>query len=126
MTGGELGDVSGRGSSRAVYTGMIRISNDAPKSEAHQTNRILKLSEKAWAESVPNLEILHNDVICSHASAVGPIDDDQRFYLESRGVPPERTEKLVVQGFLASRTQAIPHEGLAAYVVGRITERLAL
>ncbi len=114
------------GSSRAVYTGMIRISNDAPKSEAHQTNRILKLSEKAWAESVPNLEILHNDVICSHASAVGPIDDDQRFYLESRGVPPERTEKLVVQGFLASRTQAIPHEGLAAYVVGRITERLAL
>ena len=59
----------------------------------------MKLSPDAWAESVPNLEIEHNDVRCSHASAVGPIDDDQRFYLESRGVPPEAAERLVVNGF---------------------------
>ena len=55
---------------------------------AFQTNRTIKLSDHAWAESVPNLEIENNDVHCSHASAVGPIDEEQRFYLESRGVPP--------------------------------------
>ena len=56
---------------------------------AFQTNRNLKLSEEAWAECVPNLEIENNDVRCSHASTVGPIDEEQRFYLESRGVPPD-------------------------------------
>jgi Fe-S cluster assembly protein SufD len=83
----------------AVYTGLIRIGKNGRGSQATQTNRIVKLSPDAWAESVPNLEIEHNDVKCSHASAVGPIDADQRFYLESRGVPPEAAERLVVNGF---------------------------
>src|SRR6478735_5060824 len=83
----------------AVYTGLIRISEDGRGSNATQSNRIVKLSPEAWAESVPNLEIHHNDVRCSHASAVGPIDADQRFYLESRGVPPDAAEQLVVNGF---------------------------
>ena len=55
--------------------------------------------DDAWAESVPNLEIENNDVRCSHASAVGPIDEEQRFYLESRGVPPAVAERLIVAGF---------------------------
>ncbi|MFM7068782.1 MAG: SufB/SufD family protein, partial [Actinomycetes bacterium] len=66
----------------SVYTGMIRIGHEARGANAFQTNRNLKLSEQAWAESVPNLEIEHNDVRCSHASMVGPVDEDQRFYLE--------------------------------------------
>ncbi|MEY3148722.1 MAG: hypothetical protein RL688_1941, partial [Actinomycetota bacterium] len=53
----------------------------------------------AWAESVPNLEIETNDVKCSHASTVGPIDEDQLFYLESRGVNPDVAQRLVVLGF---------------------------
>ena len=73
-----------------MYSGLIRVRKEAPGTNAFQTNRNLKLSEGAWAESVPNLEIETNDVRCSHASAVGPVDDEQRFYLESRGVPPER------------------------------------
>ena len=71
----------------SVYTGLIRIGHEAKGSVAFQTNRNLTLSEGAWAESVPNLDIETNDVKCSHASTVGPIDEEQRFYLESRGVP---------------------------------------
>ena len=66
---------------------------------AYQTNRNLVLTEGAGAESIPNLEIEANDVRCSHASAVGPIDDDQLYYLESRGIPPEEAERLIVLGF---------------------------
>ena len=80
---------------------MIRITPEGRGSNADQSNRIIKLSADAVAESVPNLEIEHNDVRCSHASTVGPIDEDQRFYLESRGVPPEAAERLVVNGFFA-------------------------
>ncbi len=91
------GAVQGR--SRSVYTGMIHIGKDAAGVDAFQTNRNIKLSDGAWAESVPNLEIENNDVHCSHASAVGPVDEDQRYYLESRGVPPVPAERLIVLGF---------------------------
>lgn len=96
---------------KSVYTGLIRIRENATKSEAFQTNRNLTLSNGAWAESVPNLEIETNDVKCSHASTVGPIDEEQRFYLESRGIQPEIAERLVVLGFfdeVLNRLPALP------------------
>ncbi len=91
------GAVGGR--SRSVYTGMIRVGKQARGTDAFQTNRNVKLSDGAWAESVPNLMIENNDVRCSHASAVGPIDEEQRFYLESRGLPTDEAERLIVSGF---------------------------
>jgi Fe-S cluster assembly protein SufD len=91
------GAVGGR--SRSVYTGMIRVGKQARGTNAFQTNRNVKLSDGAWAESVPNLVIENNDVRCSHASAVGPIDEEQRFYLESRGLPTDEAERLIVSGF---------------------------
>ncbi|HKA84318.1 MAG TPA: Fe-S cluster assembly protein SufD [Acidimicrobiales bacterium] len=91
------GAVGGR--SRSVYTGMIHVGKQARGTNAFQTNRNVKLSDGAWAESVPNLVIENNDVRCSHASAVGPIDQEQRFYLESRGVPTDEAERLIVTGF---------------------------
>jgi Fe-S cluster assembly protein SufD len=96
------------GHSRAVYTGLIHIGKDASGVDANQTNRNVKLSEHAWAESVPNLEIENNDVRCSHASAVGPVDAEQRFYLESRGVPPEIADQLIVLGFLDEVLEGLP------------------
>jgi Fe-S cluster assembly protein SufD len=87
------------GSSRSVYTGLIKVRPDARGTNAFQTNRNLKLSDDAWAESVPNLEIENNDVRCSHASAVGPVDEEQRWYLESRGVPTAIADRLIVAGF---------------------------
>jgi Fe-S cluster assembly protein SufD len=94
--------------SRAVYTGLIHIGKDASGVDANQTNRNVKLSEHAWAESVPNLEIENNDVRCSHASAIGPVDAEQRFYLESRGVPPEVADQLIVLGFLDEVLEGLP------------------
>jgi Fe-S cluster assembly protein SufD len=94
--------------SRAVYTGMIHIGKEARGSRAFQTNRNVKLSEGAWAESVPNLEIENNDVKCSHASAIGPVDEEQRFYLESRGVPTPTAERLVVLGFFEEVLERLP------------------
>jgi Fe-S cluster assembly protein SufD len=91
------GAVAGR--SRSVYSGLIRVHRGAVRSDARQTNHNLVLDEGAHADSVPNLDILENDVACSHASTVGPVDEDQRYYIESRGVTPEVAEGLIVRGF---------------------------
>lgn len=114
------GAVGGR--SRSIYTGLITVGPDARGTNAFQTNRNLKLSDEAWAESVPNLEIQNNDVHCSHASTVGPIDDDQRFYLESRGVPPDEAERLVVSGFFADVLARMPAPAATQAEVQRVIE----
>jgi Fe-S cluster assembly protein SufD len=87
------------GHSRSVYSGLIRVHRGAVRSDARQTNHNMVLDEGAHADSVPNLDILENDVKCSHASTVGPVDEDQRYYIESRGVAPEVAEGLIVRGF---------------------------
>ena len=112
------------GTSRSIYTGLIKVRPEARGTNAFQTNRTIKLSEHAWAESVPNLEIENNDVHCSHASTVGPIDEDQRFYLESRGVPPEVAEQLVVAGFYDEVLSRLPVPDVVAPLRARIVERL--
>lgn len=109
---------------KSVYTGLIRIRHDAKGSVAFQTNRNLTLSEGAWAESVPNLEIETNDVKCSHASTVGPIDDEQRFYLESRGIPPEVAERLVVLGFFDEVLAQLPVGAMAGELRARVEAKL--
>ncbi len=114
------------GTSRSVYTGLIHVAKEARGTNAFQTNRNVKLSDGAWAESVPNLEIENNDVHCSHASTVGPIDEDQRFYLESRGVPPQAAERLIVAGFFREVLGQIPIPGLAADLELEIDRRLAV
>ncbi len=83
----------------SVFTGMIRIDESAQRTDAFQTNRNLILSDGASAQSVPNLEILANDVRCGHGSTMGPLDDDQRYYLMSRGLDRERADRLQVRGF---------------------------
>jgi Fe-S cluster assembly protein SufD len=104
---------AGGGRSRSVYTGLIRVGRDARGTNAFQTNRNVKLSDQAWAESIPNLVIENNDVRCSHASAVGPIDEEQRFYLESRGLPTDVAERLIVGGFFGEVLAKLPVPGLA-------------
>jgi Fe-S cluster assembly protein SufD len=110
--------------SKSVYTGLIKITEAGTKTEAFQTNRTLTLSRGAWAESVPNLEIDTNDVKCSHASTVGPIDDEQRFYLESRGVPPEIAERLVVFGFFDEVIERLPKSEFVDGIRERVIAKL--
>ncbi len=109
---------------RSVYTGLIKVDAGARGTNAFQTNRNIKLSEEAWAESVPNLVIENNDVHCSHASAVGPIDEEQRFYLESRGVPTVEAERLVVAGFLAEVFDQLPTGELRADLDAAVAAKL--
>lgn len=106
------------GKAHAVYSGLIRIRKGASGTDAMQSNRTLKLSQDAIADSVPNLEIDENDVRCAHASAVGPIGIDERYYLESRGIPAPDAERLIVLGFLDEVLERIPIEGLRNYVRG--------
>ena len=98
--------------SHSVFTGLIRIEEEAQKVNAYQTNRNLVLSDTAGAESVPNLEILANDVKCGHASTVGPLDVEQRYYLMSRGLDRVRSDRLQVRGFFEEAIGRMPHSEL--------------
>ncbi|NOZ56601.1 MAG: SufD family Fe-S cluster assembly protein [Calditrichaeota bacterium] len=86
---------------RAVYRGLIRIHPGAQRSNAYQANKNLLLSEDAHVHSIPMLEIEANDVRCSHGSASGPIDPDQIFYLQSRGLPEREARRMIIKGFVA-------------------------
>jgi Fe-S cluster assembly protein SufD len=96
--------------SRSVYTGLIEIEKGAKRTDARQTNHNLLLSPHAHADSVPNLDIRENDVICAHASSVGPLDELQRWYLESRGVSRDDAQRLLIQGFFYEMLSALPSE----------------
>jgi Fe-S cluster assembly protein SufD len=98
----------------SVYSGLVHLRPAAQRAEAYQTNRNLVLSEGAGAESIPNLEIEANDVRCSHASTVGPVDDDQRYYLATRGIPPEEADRLIVLGFFDDVLSQLPVKSLSA------------
>jgi Fe-S cluster assembly protein SufD len=111
--------------SHSVYSGLIRVDKGAGGTNAMQTNRNLVLNEGAHADSVPNLEIEDNDVRCSHASAVGPIADDQRFYLESRGVPPRVADRLIALGFMDELLEQLPVSGLRRPLRLMLEEKLA-
>jgi Fe-S cluster assembly protein SufD len=110
---------------RSVYSGLIRIRHGARSSDARQTNHNLVLSEGAHADSVPNLDIDENDVRCSHASTVGPIDEAQRYYLESRGIEPAAAERLIVRGFFSDLAGRSPFAGVGQMLEEVVGERLA-
>jgi Fe-S cluster assembly protein SufD len=110
--------------SRSVYTGLIEIEKGAKRTDARQTNHNLLLSPTAHADSVPNLDIRENDVMCAHASSVGPLDELQRWYLESRGVSRSDAERLMIQGFFNEMLVALPKE-LAELVEADVTSVLS-
>jgi Fe-S cluster assembly protein SufD len=102
-----------RDESMAVFSGLIRVEPGAQKTDAYQTNRNLILgTDDAFAVSLPNLEIMADDVKCSHGSTTGQVDETELFYLMSRGIPRREAEKLVVFGFFGEITSRIPLKGL--------------
>jgi Fe-S cluster assembly protein SufD len=107
----------------SVYSGLIRVRRGAVRSDAMQTNHNLVLDEGAHADSVPNLDIEENDVKCSHGSTVGPVDEDQRYYLESRGVEPEVAERLIVAGFFEAIADQVPVQGTRSMVGRALADR---
>jgi Fe-S cluster assembly protein SufD len=100
------------GHSRSVWQGMIYVAPGAAKTDGYQANRNLVLSPNARADSIPGLEILADDVRCTHGATVGKIDPELTFYLESRGMPRIDAERLIVEGFFDPIMQRIPFEGV--------------
>lgn len=98
--------------SRVVWQGMIYVAPNAQKTDGYQANRNLVLSKNARADSIPGLEILADDVRCSHGATVGKIDPNEVFYLQTRGIPKIEAEKLIVEGFFDPIMQRIPFEGV--------------
>ena len=87
---------------QCVVDGGIRVEKDAQKTDAYQRNENILLSEHAHAESKPSLEILANDVRCTHGATVGPVSDEELWYLKTRGISEARGSRLIVSGFLRS------------------------
>jgi Fe-S cluster assembly protein SufD len=102
-----------RDESLTIFSGLIRVEPGAQKTDAYQTNRNIILgTDEAMAVSLPNLEIMADDVKCSHGSTTGQVDETELFYLMSRGIPRREAEKLVVYGFFGEVTSRIPLPGL--------------
>ena len=88
-----------RENATAVWRGMIRVEEGAQKTNAYQENRNLLLSDKAHADSIPGLEIMANDVRCTHGATLGKVNRDELFYLMARGLSRAEAERLIVRGF---------------------------
>jgi Fe-S cluster assembly protein SufD len=115
-----------RDGSKAVYSGVIVVDENAQKTDAYQTNRNFLLDRDSEAVSIPQLEIGANDVKCSHGSSVSPVPEDQRFYLMSRGLPPEVAEHVLVTSFLYEVTSRVTLPKVAEYVERVVQAKLGV
>jgi Fe-S cluster assembly protein SufD len=113
-----------RGESRAIWLGLCKIDKSGQRSNANQTCRNLLLSDKAGAFPIPSLEILANDVKCSHGTTVGQVDEQQIFYAMTRGIDRETAEKMIVDGFFEPLIDAIPAEGVRDVLHDILDQRL--
>lgn len=111
--------------SRSVWQGMIYVAPGAQKTDGYQANRNLILSDHARADSIPGLEILADDVRCTHGATVGKIDPDQYFYLRSRGIPQKEAYRLIIEGFFDPIMQRIPFEGVRERFIAVIDEKMS-
>lgn len=110
--------------SRSVWQGMIKALPGSQRIDGFQANRNLVLDRLARADSIPGLEIQADDVRCTHASTVGQLDEEEIFYLMSRGIPRPTAVRMVVQGFFDPVMQRIPIEGVRERIAERILEKV--
>jgi Fe-S cluster assembly protein SufD len=109
---------------RSVWQGIIKALPDSQRIDGFQANRNLLLSNTARADSIPGLEIEADDVRCTHASTIGNIDQEQIFYLMTRGIPKKNAEQMVVEGFFAPVLERIPMEGIRERLAARIIDKV--
>jgi len=113
------------GRSSAVWRGMIKVDPGAQQTDAFQESRNLLLSKKAHADAIPGLEILADDVRCTHAAAIAQIDPEQLFYLRARGLDQEVASRLVVEGFLAELVERFEEGPVREALSAALERRLA-
>ncbi|MFN0156401.1 MAG: Fe-S cluster assembly protein SufD [Gaiella sp.] len=113
-----------RDRAHAVWRGMIRVEEGAQRTNAYQENRNLLLAKTAVANSIPGLEILANDVRCTHGATLGQVDREQLFYLMSRGLSRAEAERLIVRGFFQDVLDRIELEPVRDAVTASLDARL--
>jgi Fe-S cluster assembly protein SufD len=111
--------------STAVWRGMIKVDPGAQQTDAFQESRNLLLSTEAHADAIPGLEILADDVRCTHAAAIAQVDKEQLFYLTSRGLDPAGAKSLIIEGFLESLVERLAAGPVRDEISARLEQRLA-
>ena len=107
-----------------MFRGLIKVHPGAQRTDAYQTNRNLLLSPEARAESLPNLEIEADDVRCSHGATVGQLEEEELFYLMSRGLSRPVAERLVIFGFLGEVLERLPVPTVVKELRGAIEAKI--
>src|SRR6202171_5660323 len=110
---------------RNTFGGLIRVEPHAHFTDAYQTVRNLLLSDDAEANSMPGLEILADNVKCSHGATSGQINEEEMFYLLARGIPPPIAKQLLVSGFLNEVVDRLDHPAIAAHLHRLIEEKFS-
>ena len=110
---------------RTIFGGLIRVERHAHFTDAYQKVRNLLLSDDAEANSMPGLEILADNVRCTHGATSGQIDEDELFYLRSRGIPTKSAQRLLVTGFLDEVIQRLNHPAIATHLHRLIEQKFA-
>ncbi|EKT57388.1 Fe-S cluster assembly protein SufD [Providencia sneebia] len=121
----QLHKVIAMDSSKAVFNGMIKVSPNALKTDGQMSNNTLLLGDKAEVDTKPQLEIYADDVKCGHGATVGRIDEEQLFYLRSRGIDGKEAKHMIIIAFAAELTESIASEELKQAVMTSIRQRLA-
>ncbi|MGL9769307.1 MAG: Fe-S cluster assembly protein SufD [Sodalis sp. (in: enterobacteria)] len=116
--------VIARDRGKGVFNGLIKVAKHALKTDGQMTNNNLLLDRLAEVDSKPQLEIYADDVKCSHGATVGQIDEEQIFYLRSRGITHENAQQMIIYGFAAEVAEAIGHAKVCDMILARITDAL--
>lgn len=109
----------------AVFQGGIRVAPQAQKTDAQQLSRTLLLADRAQIDTKPELEILADDVKCSHGASIGDVDAQQMFYMQARGIPAAEARRLLLSGFAYEVVTAVPEGALRDHVEGFVESWLA-
>ena len=109
---------------RTIFAGLIKVQPNASGTDAYQKVRNLILSDEADPNSMPGLEILNDDVRCTHGATNGPVSEDELFYLQARGIPREAASRLIVNGFFNALLEKLPDPELREYLMDLLAKRL--
>jgi Fe-S cluster assembly protein SufD len=112
------------GKSRAVFNGKVFVRHGAQQTDAQQTNKNLLLSNEAQIDTKPQLEIFADDVKCTHGAAVGQLEEDELFYLESRGISPALARNMLTYGFAEEVIEKIKIDSIRRELDAAVLNRL--
>ena len=113
-------------SSKTIFAGLIKVEEAAHETDAYQKVRNLMLSDEAEANSMPGLEILADNVRCTHGATSGELNEDELFYMMARGIPPKQAAQLIVRGFFGTVLERLENEELQAHLGGILDRKLDL